>query len=133
MAMGHSRHTVITVAGTDVSATCKNSELTRGADKHDTTGYGATDHEFGDDGLGTGEFTMDGIYHTGATGPRGVILPLKGSNAAFVRKPEGVGAGKPVETFTAFIEEYKETAAFADYIKWAMKATVSGAVVDSVG
>jgi len=129
MALGHGKRTQITVAAGDISAWTKNSEFTRGADKHDTTGYGADDHTFGGDGLRTGEFVCDGLYDgTAGTGTRAILEPLVGTVVTVTRKPEGTGSGKPLQTFQAFVDEYKETNPVADYIKWAAKMTVSGLV-----
>jgi hypothetical protein len=54
--------------------------------------------------------------------------PLVGTLMVITRKPEGTGTGKPLQTFTALLEEYKESNPFAEYIKWAAKWTISGAV-----
>lgn len=133
MALAHGKRTIITAATADISPWCKNSEFTRGADKHDVTGYGADDHEFGGDGLRTGDFVMDGTYDSSlTTGPSNVLDPLVGTLIVFTRKAEGAGTGKPLQTFTGMLEEYKETSPVADYVKWAAKVTVSGAVVKTV-
>lgn len=133
MAWGHGKRTLITAATKDISRWCKNSEFTRTADKHNVDGYGVDDHEFGGDGIRGGEFVMDGTYETNTdTGPSAVLDPLVGTLVVFTRKPEGTGTGKPLQTFTGFLEEFKETNPVADYIKWAAKVTVSGPVVKTV-
>jgi hypothetical protein len=72
------------------------------------------------------------LNNTAVTGPRYSVRPLKGTTAVFTRKVEGTGAGKPLETFSALIEEYKETSPVNDMVKWASKCTVSGPVVTTV-
>ncbi len=129
MAKLHGRHQVITVAGDDVKVT--TSQLERGGDSHDTTLSGDDDHVFSA-GLGTGTFTMSGIYDsTAGTGPRAVLRPLINTIAEFTRAPEGVGAGKPLETFDAHITKYVETSPVADMVTWALDATVSDGVADT--
>ena len=131
MSFVHGKGTVITVATKDISQYCTTSQLTRGVDKHDTTGYGKADHVF-QGGLLTGEFSCEGTYdNTASTGPRAALQPLVGTVVAVTRKPEGTGVGKPLETFSALLESYVETNAVADMIKWSAKFTVSDAITTS--
>lgn len=131
MTFVHGKNTVITVAAKDISQYCTNSQLTRGGDSHDVTGYGKDDHVmFG--GLKKGEFTCEGTYdNTAGTGPRGALRPLVGTVAACTRRPEGTGVGKPHEAFQALLEEYQETSPVADMVKWQAKFTVSDAITDT--
>lgn len=132
MTFVHSKTTVITVATRDISQYSNTSQLTRGADSHDVTGYGKNSHVFGDGGLKKGEFTCGGTYdNTAVTGPRAAIRPLIGTIAVITRKPEGTGAGKPLETFSAFVEEYVETNPVEGYIAWSAKFTVSDDIADT--
>jgi hypothetical protein len=131
MSASHGKNTVITVATKDISPYCTTSQLTRGGDKHDLTGYGKNDHVF-QGGLKTGAFTCEGFYdNTASVGPRNALLALVNTVVTITRKPEGTGVGKPLESFSALIEEYVETNPVADYVKWSMKATVSDAITDS--
>ena len=57
----HGRHTVITLDGDDLSAFTKQSELTREADTHDVTAYGASSHAYVP-GLLDGSASMSGTY-----------------------------------------------------------------------
>jgi hypothetical protein len=128
MSFVHGKNTVITVATKDISQYTNNSSLTRGADKHDTTGYGKNDHVV-QGGLLTGEFSCEGTYdNTASTGPRAALQPLVGTVAVVTRKPEGTGTGKPLETFSALLEQYVETNPVADMVKWSAKFTVSDAI-----
>lgn len=132
MAFIHGKGTVITVASKDISQYCTTSSLTRGADKHDVTGYGKNDHVV-QGGLLTGEFTCEGTYdNTASTGPRAALQPLVGTVAACTRKPEGTGVGKPLETFSALLDQYVETSPVADMVKWSAKFTVSDAIATTV-
>lgn len=128
----HGRRTQITVDANDFTPFTNTSEFTRGADKHDTTPYGVDDHKV-EGGLRSGDFTMGGIYDsTASTGPHNFLKGRTGTTCAMIRKPEGTGTGKPTETFSAVLEEFKETNPVADFIKWSAKFTVSGAVADTV-
>lgn len=128
----HGKNTVITVATKDISQYCDTSQLTRGADEHDVTGYGKNSHVSGPTGLKKGEFTCGGTYdNTASTGPKAAIQPLIGTIAAITRKPEGTGSGKPLETFSAFIAEYVETNPVNDFVKWSAKMTVSDDIADT--
>lgn len=128
MGWQHGKHTVITVDTKDISAFCSTSELTRGADSHDVTGYGKDDHVF-EGGLRKGSFSCEGTYdNTAVTGPRAVLDPLIGTVVACTREPEGTGTGKPHQAFSAMLEEYVETNPVADMVKWSAKFTVSDAV-----
>lgn len=131
MSKSHGKLTVITVATNDISPYCTNSQLTRGGDKHDLTGYGKDDHVF-QGGLKSGSFTCEGWYDNTATvGPGIVMKPLVLTVVAVTRKVEGTGVGKPLESFSALLEEYVETSPVADYVKWSAKFTVSDAITDS--
>lgn len=132
MAKQHGRHTYMSVGGDDISAYTNASELDRGADEHDVTCYGADGHEWGDDPLQKGEGKASGIYdNTAVTGPGAVLRPLVGTIAEIIRRPEGTGSGKPVQTFDAFIKSYKESSPVADYVTWELSFNVSGVVTDS--
>ena len=132
MGFVHGKRTQVSVGAGDISPWTKNSELTRGADKGEVTGYGAEAHTYAADTLKTGEFVADGTYDsTAGTGPRAILRPAVGTMVAIIRKPEGTGSGKPTETFTAFMDEYKESNPVADFIKWSAKFTVSGLIVDT--
>lgn len=129
MAKQHGRHTFISVDGDDISAYTNASELDYKTDKHDVTCYGAGGHEWGDDPLENAEGKMSGIYNnTAVTGPGAVLKPLRGSVVPMVRRTEGTGAGKPEETFSAFIESYKESSPAADYVTWECTFAVSGVI-----
>lgn len=129
MSKQHGRFTVITFNASEVKGT--TSQLERGGDSHDVSEYGDTDHVVAA-GLGTGSFTMSGTYdNTLSTGPRAVLRPLINTITPITRAPEGVGTGKPLESFSGHITKYVETNPVADMVTWSLDATVSGAVVDS--
>ncbi len=128
----HGKGTVITVATKDISQYTSNSELTRGADTHDVTGYGKDAHTFAG-GLLKSSFSCEGTYdNTAVSGPRAALQPLVGTLVAVVRKPEGTGTGKPSEAFSGILEEYTETNPVADMVKWAAKVTVSDVITTTV-
>jgi len=127
MAFIHGKGTVFKLNGVDISAFCKTSEVTNGADEHDVTGYGAQGHGY-QGGLINAKVTVSGTYDSGVTGPRKVIVPLISTNVPFIRQPEGAGTGKPQDTGTVHVKSYVETNPVADMIAWAAELTVSGVI-----
>jgi hypothetical protein len=127
MAKTHGKETVIKLNAVDLSAFCNTSEWTRSADSHDTTTYGADDHAY-DGGLGDAKATIGGFYDDGATGPRATIEPLIGTKVAYIRQPEGTGAGKSQDSCTVLVMSYVETSPVADMVTWSAELQVSGAV-----
>jgi hypothetical protein len=132
MATSHGRKTVITVSTKDISPYCKTSSLERGAAVHNTTGYGVDD-ELNEGGLRNGKFTCGGVYdNTASVGPANALDPLVGTVCAVVRKVEGTGTGKPLQTFNAVLEKYVETNPHDDMVTWSADFTVSGTVAKTV-
>jgi len=123
----HGKNTVFKINGVDISAYCKTSEVTIAADEHDVTGYGASGHGV-QGGLENDKVTVSGTYASGATGPRGWIRPLIGTNVVFIRQSEGTGTTKPQDTATVHVKSYVETNPVADMIAWSAELTVSGTV-----
>lgn len=128
MAHVHGKNTVVKVGADDLSQYTNASELTKGADTHDTTTYGNNAHRY-DGGLLDNKFTMSGVYdNTAATGPRAVLNPLVGLAATVIRQIEGAGAGKPQDSFSAILNSYVETAPTADMVAWSSEWTIDGEV-----
>lgn len=128
MAKQHGKDTVVLVGANNLSQYVNASEITEGADSHDNTTYGNNSHRY-DGGLGDNEFTMSGKYDsTAVTGPRAVLKPLKGQKAVITYRPEGTGAGKPQDLFTAVLTSYVQTAPVADFVSWSTKWVVDGDV-----
>lgn len=131
MAFVHGKGTVFKVGANDLSAFCKTSEVTIGADVSDVTGYGANGHAyFG--GLLDSKVTVSGTYDSGATSPRKILLPLVGTTTTFTRQPEGTAVGKPQDTGSCVVKSYVETNPVADMITWSCELTVSGVVNSAV-
>lgn len=128
MAHVHGKNTVVKVGADDLSQYTNASELTKGADTHDTTTYGNNAHRY-DGGLLDSKYTMSGVYDsTAATGPRAVLNPLVGTAATVVRQIEGAGSGKPQDSFSAILNSYVETAPTADMVAWSSEWTIDGEV-----
>lgn len=124
----HGKSTVIKINSKDLSLVTKSSELSRGADTHDTTGYGLDDYTF-QGGLRKADFTAEGTYDsTAVTGPRAVLAPIIGQTVPLIRQPEGTGSGKPQDSCSIVIEEFVESSPYNDMVKWSVKGKVSGAV-----
>lgn len=125
MAWIHSKQTVITIGGDDISGYVNSSDLDRTADSHDVTTYGKNAHVKAG-GLGDGSANVGGIYdNTANTGPRAVLEPLVGTVVELVRQPEGAGAGKPQDVVNVLVTSYKEDAPIADYVKWSLSMELS--------
>lgn len=128
MAFKHGKGTVFKVNSVDLSTYTQTSEIDRGADEHDVTGYGKNDHVV-EGGLLKGSFSAEGTYDsTAVSGPRAALTPLIGTKVPVIRQPEGTGTGKPQDSFTALITQYVETNPVTDMIKWSVKGTISDAV-----
>lgn len=131
MAFVHGKDTFISLDGNDLSQYTNTSELTRTADSHDVTAYGKRSHVF-NGGLLGGKATMGGTYdNTASTGPRAVINPLIGQVVELVRKPEGTGTGRPVDTVNVLVTQYVETNPVADMVTWSCDMQLSDDVVSS--
>lgn len=126
----HSKNMVIIVAGTDISTHCQESEYERTKATHKITGYGAVSEAYSA-GLRDGTWSCGGTYDSDAVvGPKAVLEPLVDSDdpATVVRRPEGTGTGLPQHTFSAHITSYKESAPYADMIKWSADFQITGDV-----
>jgi len=134
MAFVHGKNTYISLDGDDLSAFTDSSELNRSADNHDVTTYAAATtggaHVY-EGGLTDAKATMSGTYDSAATGPRGVIEPLIGTKVVLIRRPEGTGSGKPVDTVDVVVTGYVETNPVADMVKWSCEMQCSGAVAST--
>jgi hypothetical protein len=131
MAFQHGKDTYISVGGDDISSWTNTSELSRGAQSHDLTMYGADDEVHGG-GLRNGKFTCGGRYDkTAVTGTSAVLDPLVGTVVEIVRRVEGTGTGRPEQTFDGLLVSYVETSPVADYVAWSAEFTVSGGVTPS--
>lgn len=131
MGWQHGKNTKITVAAKDISSWTNTSEMTRGAAGHNVTAYGKNS-EVHTGGLLNGGFTCGGNYdNTVTTGTHAVLNPLVGTVVTVVRKPEGNGVGKPIQTFDALLTQYVETNPVADIVTWSAQFTVSDDVVEA--
>jgi hypothetical protein len=130
MAFVHGKNTEITLGGDDLSIYTTTSELSRSADSHDVTTYGKDSHVYAG-GLLDGKATMQGIYDSAAGGPRGTIEPLIGTVVELVRKPEGTGTGKPVDTVDVLVTGYVETNPVADMVTWSCEMQLSDDVAST--
>jgi len=132
MAKVHGKGTVIILNGSDLSTYCNTSSITRSADSHDVTGYGADDHVY-QGGLKDGTASIGGIYDNTATlGPKAVVEPLVGSTVTLIRRPDGTGAGKPQTSVSVLVLNYVETSPLADMVTWTAELQKSGAANDAV-
>jgi hypothetical protein len=128
MATSHGRFTKITVATKDISPYCKTSTYEKGADVHDTTGYGAVGKGKAG-GLLDSKFTCGGTYdNTVLVGPRIVLHGAVGTTLAVVRNVEGTGTGKPNDAFNAVLVKYTESNPVDDMVTWSADFEIDGVV-----
>ena len=85
MAFTHSKDTVITLGGNDISAFCNTSSLERSATSHDVTTYGK-DAKVKQGGLLDGNASIGGWYDNTAAGPQDVIDPMVGTVVELIRQ-----------------------------------------------
>jgi hypothetical protein len=128
MSKVHGKVTFVSLDGDDLSQYCDNSELKFEADEHDVTTYGNDGHVFLG-GLTSGTVTVSGKYdNTASTGPRAVLLPLRGTVVVLIHRPEGTGASLPQDEVDVLVKSYVQTHPVADYIMWSVELTMSGDV-----
>jgi hypothetical protein len=131
MSFVHGKNTYFSLGGVDLSAYTNTSTFTRGADIHDVTTYGKSDH-VNAGGLGTSGLGAGGIYdNTASTGPRAAIEPLIGTTVTMIRRPEGTGSGKPQDSVSVVVGSYVETSPVADFVQWSVELTGSDAVTST--
>ena len=121
----HGKKTVVKVDGDDLTAYSDNSQLEFNSDSHDVTVYGKNSHVF-HGGLLNGTATVSGFYDsTAMTGPRAVLLPLRGQVVEFIHQPEGAGSGKPQDKVDVLVGKYTQTHPVADMVKWTVELQFS--------
>jgi hypothetical protein len=124
----HGKDTVVKLDSKDLSQYTNTSEISREADTHDVSAYGAEAHNY-QGGLKDGTASMGGTYdNTAVTGPRAVVEPLVGSKVTFIRQPEGTGTGLPQDSVTVVVTSYVETAPVADMVTWTCEMQMSSVV-----
>lgn len=127
MAKVHGTETYVSLDGNNLTTFCDSMDFNVEADEHDVTCYGDDDHVY-EGGLGNGEVTIGGKYDSSATGPRDVILPLRGTKVTLIRRPEGTGSGLPQDSVTVLVRRYVETSPVADMVTWTCELRLSGPV-----
>lgn len=124
----HGKDTFVSLDGNDLSQYTNTSEISKEADNHDVTAYGAGAHNY-QGGLKDGTASMGGTYdNTAGTGPRAVIDPLLAQKVVFIRRPEGTGAGKPQDQVDVVVTSYVETSPVADMVTWTVELQLSSVV-----
>lgn len=125
----HGKGTYVSLNGVNLSPYTDTSEFDRSAAVHEITAYGVDDVANAG-GLRSHKVSMSGTYHAmAASGAPGTVFPpLLGTTVTFIRRAEGTGTGKPQQSCSVVVADYKETNPVADYIKWAAELTVDGAV-----
>lgn len=128
MAASHGKLTSITVATKDISPYTDNSNYSKNAPAHETTGYGVDDETYAG-GVRANTFSCSGKYdNTASTGPRNALHGAVGTTVAVVRKVEGTGTGKPQDSFSWVITKYEESSPYNDMVKWSAEGNISGPI-----
>jgi len=123
----HSKHTVVTLDGVNLSAFTKTTSFEDSTSVHDTTTYGK-DRKTYAAGLGDGKITISGTADDTVTGPRAVIKPIKAAGTAvpFVFQPFGVGNGKAQSTVDVIVTSFNESSPVDDMVQWTAELQMSG-------
>lgn len=128
MAFVHGKNTITTIDGNVMTAFIKSSDFDLENDNHDVTHGGANDKSY-QAGLGDGKFNFEGVYDDGATSPRDVCMALRGAAAfAVIRQVDGVGSGKPQETFNAVMSKWAEASPHDGMVKYKCELQISGSI-----
>jgi hypothetical protein len=128
MTFVHGSDTYISIDAKDISQYCTQSDFKRTADSHDVTTYGQNAHVYRG-GLSDGTSSVSGIYdNTAVTGPRAALEPLLGTVVELIRRPDGTGSGKAMDTVDVLVGEYTETSPVADMVTWSLSLQLSGEV-----
>lgn len=113
-----------------------NTQVQRGNDVHDKTGYGQTAHTFAA-GLANGKITIQGWWDKNAT--TGSYTQMKAymvgpasTAVAWIWAPEGTTTGNVKISGSGFIEDYTESSPVADIVTFSATLQISGAVTDTV-
>lgn len=114
----------------DITDFIDSLTITESADSLDVTTFGNDGHRKRG-GLTDGTISIGGVYDTTASGPHDVIKPLIGTNVAFDWRPEGTGAGKPKTTGTVLVQNYVESDAVAEIVRWTAALEIDGNVTDT--
>lgn len=133
MAFVHSKTTVVTLDGEDLSEFGTSVEFNREVETHDTTTFGKNSKTYAA-GLKDGTATLEGIYdNTAVTGPSAIIGPLfnSGEEAEFVYQPEGLGTGKPTRTVSVIVSSFNENAPVNDMVQWTAEFQFTGDVAET--
>lgn len=132
MATSHGRFTTVNLNGNDLTVYANTSQREKSADSHDVTVYGKNSHVFSG-GLKNGVGGISGFYDTSTTvGPRAVIDPIVGTVVTYIRRPEGIGSGKPQDTVSVLVLKYVETAPVADMVTWSVDLQFSDDITTSL-
>ena len=132
MAFVHGKGSVVSLGGSDLSIYSNSVEWERSGDSHDVTTYGKNAH-VKQGGLLDGSASISGIYdNTASVGPRAVINPKIGTVVALVWRPEGTGAGKPMDTVNVLVTTYSESSPVADMITFSVELELSDDVTSAV-
>lgn len=126
MAYIHGKNTLLALDDEELVGV-SNSELTLGADSHDTTAYGDNLHQ-SSTGLGNVTFTCEGTYDNSVDGPPELLTDLWETTTrtgTIDIYPEGATGGKTWIVIGVVLTNYVQTAAVADMVKWSADFNVN--------
>jgi hypothetical protein len=118
---------VLMLDSDDLSDFIDTVTFTDSADNLDVTTYGNGGHRKRG-GLTDGNIAVGGVYDTTASGPRAVIVPLKGTVVTFAWRPEGTGSGLPESSGSVLVQNYVESAPVADIVRWTATLEIDGSL-----
>lgn len=118
---------IFTLDSADITDFVDTLTFTESADSLDITTFGNNGHRKRG-GLTDGSITIGGVYDTTSAGPHDDIEPLIGTVVTFDWRPEGTGSGLPTVTGSVLVQNYVETSAVADIVRWTASLEIDGDV-----
>jgi hypothetical protein len=127
MTATHGKDYYVSVDAIDLTEFVKTSNWEVNPDVHDITGSG-TDDKRHRGGQIARTFTMGGWFDSDLTTGPGALEELAAQTVPFVRRPQGVGTGKPQQACDVVVGKYVESQKNDDVMQWTCDFTVDGAV-----
>lgn len=133
MASVHSKGTITTLNGDDMSQFANSFEFSRELDTHEDTRFGMNSKSY-KGGLRDGTASVEGFYDNAvAPNPRSIFRTAlnNGVTVPMVYRPEGTGSGRPTSTVQVLVTKYDESAPVGDLITFSAEIQFSGDITDA--
>lgn len=133
MASVHSKGTITTLNGDDMSQFSNSFTFSREKDTHENTTFGKNSKTYAA-GLRDGTASVEGFYdNAAAPNPRSIFRTALNSDALvpMVYRPEGTGTGRPTSTVQVLVTSYEESSPVGDLITFSAELQFSGDITDA--